>query len=183
MRIAHNGAAAVPPLRFRTGACLRFSGKQSKKLSRCPAQDQVQRMGVRHLLLQIRVDGAHEKGGSRGEGGGGFQRTHCVPMPQVDSIAELKKLFAAADAKDAHLRLGNRPQTVGDDGEVERASLRPLPADPFPTWLTLSPRFDRSARVTVRQPLYSVPVPLIGRTVRVQLGASTVTIFDGRRRS
>jgi hypothetical protein len=37
---------------------------------------------------------------------------------------------------------------------------------------------DRHARVTVRQCLYSVPAKLIGRTVRVQLGASTVTVFD-----
>jgi hypothetical protein len=39
---------------------------------------------------------------------------------------------------------------------------------------------DRHARVTVRQCLYSVPARLIGRTVRVQLGASQVRVFDGK---
>jgi hypothetical protein len=48
--------------------------------------------------------------------------------------------------------------------------------------LTLTPRVDRYARVTVRQAQYSVPARLIGRQVRVQLGASSVTVFDGSRR-
>jgi transposase len=137
--------------------------------------------GFDAFYCQPGVDGAHEKGGVEGEGGR-FRRTHCVPMPVVDSLAELNELLAAADAKDDHRRIGNRPQTVGHDWQLERASLRPLPAEPFPTWLTLTPRVDRHSRVTVRQCLYSVPAKLIGRTVRVQLGASTVTIFDGKTR-
>jgi hypothetical protein len=136
--------------------------------------------GFDAFYCQPGVDGAHEKGGVEGEGGR-FRRTHCVPMPVVDSIAELNDLLAAADTKDDHRRIGNRPQTVGHDGQLERASLRPLSAEPFPTWLTLTPRVDRYARVAVRQALYSVPAWLIGRTVRVHLGASTATIFDGRR--
>jgi len=133
--------------------------------------------GFDAFYCQPGVDGAHEKGGVEGEGGR-FRRTHCVPMPQVDSLVELNELLAAADAKDDHRRIGNRSQTVGHDGQLERASLRPLPAEPFPTWLTLTPRVDRHARVTVRQCLYSVPAKLIGRIVRVQLGASQVRIFD-----
>lgn len=78
-------------------------------------------------------------------------------------------------------RIANRAQTVGHDGQLERASLRPLPGEPFPTWLTLTPRVDRHARVTVRQSLYSVPATLIGRTVRVELGAAQVRIFDRSR--
>ena len=133
--------------------------------------------GFDAFYCQPGVDGAHEKGGVEGEGGR-FRRTHCVPMPVVDSIAELNELLAKADKKDDYRRIGNRTQTVGHDGQLERACLRPLPAEPFPTWLTLTPRVDRHARVTVRQCLYSVPARLIGRTVRVQLGASTITIFD-----
>ena len=53
----------------------------------------------------------------------------------------------------------------------------------FPTWLTLEPRVDRYARVTVRQCQYSVPARLIGRRVRVRLGACTVTVFDAGARS
>ncbi|HEX5882716.1 MAG TPA: IS21 family transposase, partial [Actinomycetota bacterium] len=120
------------------------------------------------------------KGGVEGEGGR-FRRNHCVPMPRVDSIAELNELLAAADAKDDHRRIGNRVHTVGHDWQQERLLLRPLPAEPFPTWLSLTPRVDRQARVTVRQCLYSVPARLIGHTVRVQLGAAQLRVYDRTR--
>jgi transposase len=124
-------------------------------------------------------EGAHEKGGVEGEGGR-FRRTHCVPMPVVDSIEQLNELLVAADSRDDHRRIANRTTTVGHDWAFERETLRPLPSEVFPTWLTLTPRVDRYARVTVRQRHYSVPARFIGRRVRVQLGASTVTAFDGR---
>jgi DNA-binding transcriptional regulator YhcF (GntR family) len=124
-------------------------------------------------------EGAHEKGGVEGEGGR-FRRTHCVPMPVVDSIEQLNDLLTAADAKDDHRRIGNRTTTVGHDWVFERETLRPLPSEEFPTWLTLTPRVDRYARVTVRQRQYSVPARLIGRRVRVHLGASALVIFDGK---
>ncbi len=47
--------------------------------------------------------------------------------------------------------------------------------------LSLSPRVDRYARITVRQCRYSVPARLIGRRVRVSLRASELVVFDGRR--
>ena len=115
--------------------------------------------GFDAFYCQPGVEGAHEKGGVEGEGGR-FRRNHCVPMPDVDSIAELYELLAAADDRDEHRRITNRLQTVGHDGALERASLRPLPTEPFPTWLTVTPRVDRYARVTVRQALYSVPAKL-----------------------
>ena len=69
---------------------------------------------------------------------------------------------------------------MGYDFAFERETLRPLPAEVFPTWLSLTPRVDRYARVTVRQRHYSVPARLISRRVRVHLGASSVVMFDGR---
>ena len=54
--------------------------------------------GFDAFYCQPGVDGAHEKGGVEGEGGR-FRRNHCVPMPKVDSLAELNELLAAADAK------------------------------------------------------------------------------------
>ncbi|MFJ2967677.1 Mu transposase domain-containing protein [Streptomyces collinus] len=44
-----------------------------------------------------------------------------------------------------------------------------------------SPQGDRYARVSVRTNRYSVPVGLIGRTVRVMLHASEVVVYDGRK--
>ena len=59
--------------------------------------------GFDAFYCQPGKEGAHEKGGVEGEGGR-FRRTHCVPMPVVDSIEELNELLAAADAKDEHRR-------------------------------------------------------------------------------
>lgn len=55
------------------------------------------------------------------------------------------------------------------------------PAEPFETGISLRPRVDRHARVTVRQCQYSVPVRYVGRQVRVLLRATSVLIFDGPR--
>ncbi len=52
-------------------------------------------------------EGSHEKGGVEGEGGQ-FRRTHCVPMPVVDSIEELNELLERWDDVDDRRRIGNR---------------------------------------------------------------------------
>jgi transposase len=135
--------------------------------------------GFDAFYCQPGPDGAHEKGGVEGEGGR-FRRNHCVPMPVVDSLAELNEHLAAADAKDDRRRITNRTMPVGHDWAFERLLLRPLPVEPFPTWLSLTPRVDRYARIMVRQCQYSVPARMIGRRVRVELGASQLTVFDGR---
>ena len=54
--------------------------------------------------------------------------------------------------------------------------------DAAETGITLTPRVDRHARITVRQCQYSVPARLIGQRVRVLLRATQVLVFDGRRR-
>ena len=122
-------------------------------------------------------EGSHEKGGVEGEGGR-FRRTHCVPMPVVDSIGELNALLEDWEDADDRRRISNRTMSVGHDWAFERELLRPLPAEPFDTALTLSPRVDRYAQVMVRCNQYSVPARFIGHRLRVKLSASTVTVFD-----
>jgi transposase len=73
-------------------------------------------------------EGAHEKGGVEVEGGR-FRRNHLVPMPRVDSIAELNALLAAADARDDHRRLEGRTVSVATDFALE-ARLREGPRRP-----------------------------------------------------
>jgi len=125
------------------------------------------------------IDGAHEKGGVEGEGGR-FRRNHLVPVPQVATIAELNERLVGYDLADDHRRIGNRTLTVGQQFALEAGLLRPLPGEVFETGLTLTPRVDRYARVTVRQCHYSVPARLIGHRVRAVLRASEVLLFDGR---
>ena len=122
-------------------------------------------------------EGSHEKGGVEGEGGR-FRRTHCVPMPVVDSIEELNELLEAWDDADDRPRIGNRANSVGHDWTLEKTLLRPLPDEPFDTALTLTPRVDRYAQVMVRCNQYSVPARFIGHRLRVKLSASAVTVYD-----
>ena len=95
--------------------------------------------GFDAFYCQPGVDGAHEKGGVEGEGGR-FRRTHCVPMPRgrLDR-ASSTSCSPPRTPRTTTAGSGTGAQTVGHDGQLERASLRPLPAEPFPTWLTLDP--------------------------------------------
>ncbi len=126
------------------------------------------------------VEGAHEKGGVEGEGGR-FRRNHLVPVPKVDTLAELNSLLAGYDLADDARRIGNRTSNVGQHFTFEAGLLRPLPAEAFETGLAVSPRVDRYSRVCVRQCHYSVPARLIGHQIRGVLRASELLLFDGRR--
>jgi transposase len=122
-------------------------------------------------------EGSHEKGGVEGEGGR-FRRTHCVPMPVVDSIEELNALLEAADDADDKRRIASRATSVGCDWAFEKTLLTPLPDEPFDTALTLTPRVDRYAQVMVRCNQYSVPARFIGHRLRVKLSASAMVVYD-----
>ncbi|PZR87116.1 MAG: IS21 family transposase [Candidatus Nephthysia bennettiae] len=126
------------------------------------------------------VEGAHEKGGVEGEGGR-FRRNHLVPVPKVESMAELNELLRACDLADDSRRIGNRTLSVGEHFAFERPLLQPLPTEAFETGLALTPRVDRYARIIIRQCHYSVPAHLIGHRVRAVLRASELLVFDGRR--
>lgn len=123
--------------------------------------------------------GSHEKGGVEGEIGR-FRRRHLVPIPEVDSLAELNDLIAAADRIDDARHLSGRQFDIGTEFASEQTALAPLPSDVFETGLILHPRVDRHSRITVRSCRYSVPARLVGRRVRVLLRASEVIVFDGR---
>ena len=127
--------------------------------------------GFDAFYCQPGVEGAHEKGGVEGEVGR-FRRTHLVPVPVVDTLAELNERLAGFDERDDARRISNRTLSVGQSFALERDLLRPLPAEGFEIGLTLTPRVDRYSRITVRQCHYSVPARLIGHRVRAVLRAS-----------
>lgn len=122
-------------------------------------------------------DGAHEKGGVEGEIGR-FRRRHLVPMPRVDSLAELNELIAACDAVDDARVITGRPVTVGSAFAAEASALMLLPVETFDSARQLTARVDTRSRVCVRQCYYSVPARFVGRRLAVHLSASTVQILD-----
>lgn len=89
---------------------------------------------------------------------GWFRRNDLVPVPEVDSLAELNAMVERWDAGDDDRRIRSRPRTIGEYFAVERPLLQPLPNEPFETGRLFSLRVDRYAQVSVRTNRYSVPV-------------------------
>lgn len=125
-------------------------------------------------------EGAHEKGGVEGEVGR-FRRRHLVPVPEVQSVAELNELLVAGFVKDLGRTIRGRAETVGQALAAESELLRALPAEAFDAREQTTPRVDSKALVTVRQNRYSVPVALVGRKVLVKIGAREVQVFHEHR--
>lgn len=125
------------------------------------------------------ISGAHEKGGVEGEVGW-FRRNRLTPMPEVQTLDELNERIKEWETQDDGRRIHGRIRTIGQDFATEQPLLAPLPIEHFDPGLSLTPRVDRSALITVRMAKYSVPAHLIGRRVRVSLRATELVVFDGR---
>ncbi|QYN38808.1 hypothetical protein K1T35_17330 [Pseudonocardia sp. DSM 110487] len=89
------------------------------------------------FYCQPGLAGAHERGGVEGQIGW-FRRNHLVPIPEVDSLAELNAQVEAWDAADDARRVGSRPRTVGEMFALEAPLLAPLPVEPFETGRALA---------------------------------------------
>lgn len=126
------------------------------------------------------IEGAHEKGGVEHEGGR-FRRTHLVPVPEVETLAELNERLAAIDAAEDARHVHGAGQSIGERFAAEQGLLAPLPTEEFDYGLTLTPTVRRDSRIVVRQCYYSVPARFIGRQVRVSLRANELLVFDGAR--
>ena len=126
------------------------------------------------------IEGAHEKGGVEHEGGR-FRRTHLVPVPEVETLAELNERLAAIDAAEDARHVHGAAESIGERFAAEKSLLAPLPADDFDYGITLTPTVRRDSRIVVRQCYYSVPARFIGRQVRVSLRANELLVFDGAR--
>jgi hypothetical protein len=125
--------------------------------------------------------GAHEKGGVEGDGVGRFRRRHLVPVPEVDSVAQLNENLEEACWADLGRTITGRQVTVGEALDRERRLLNNLPAERHDTSERAAPKVDSKAMVTVRQNRYSVPVGLVGLRVTALIAANEIGVcHDGR---
>ncbi len=120
----------------------------------------------------------HEKGGVEGEAGY-FRRNHWVPVPQAADLDALNaQLLAGCRADEARV-IHPRTHTVGEAVTIERASLRPLAAEPFDLQEVSFPQVDGAGCVRVKTNPYSVPAT-VGTTVEAKLGSAHVELWaDG----
>ena len=123
-------------------------------------------------------EGAHEKGGVEG-GVGRFRRTHLVPVPKVESYAELNRLLMDACTMDDLRVLEGRQRTVAEDWEKEQEALLPLPAEPFSCVEVSEGRVDKKGRVKVKTNHYSVPIRLRQMKVEIRVHARRVEVVHG----
>jgi len=121
----------------------------------------------------------HEKGLVEGLVGWA-RRNIMVPVPRVDSIAELNELLEKrCHGYEKHCIMG-KPATVGEMLTVEKAALHPLPIYPFETAKCNSARVSAFATVRFAANDYSVPCAYAGRRVGVKAYPETVEIYaDG----
>ncbi|MEV0169467.1 Mu transposase domain-containing protein [Nonomuraea fuscirosea] len=134
-------------------------------------------IGFEAFYCEPGLEGAHEKGGVEGQVGY-FRRNYLVPVPEVESLAELNDHLAQAEQREDERRIGYRLRTIGQMFAAEQPLLRPLPSESFETGLVLTPLVDRYSRLPVRTCWYSVPTRYIGRRLRVVLGATHLVIYD-----
>lgn len=130
------------------------------------------------FFCQPGIKGSHEKGGVEGEVGR-FRRRHMVPVPRVDSMAELNELLMAAAAKDDRRFVAQRRITVAEHFALEAGALTALPGEPFDLTVVSGHRVDRKSRVSVRGCLYSVPAAHVAKRLDVRVGAETIEVLDG----
>lgn len=134
--------------------------------------------GFDSFFCQPGIKGSHEKGGVEGEVGR-FRRRHMVPVPRVNSMAELNEILTAAAARDDQRFVAQRRITVAEHFALEAGALRPLPAEDFDVSVVASHRVDRKSRVSVRGCLYSVPATYVGKRLDVRIGAETIEVLNG----
>jgi len=136
--------------------------------------------GFDSFFCQPGIKGSHEKGGVEGEVGR-FRRRHLVPVPHVDSMAELNELLAAGAARDDQRFIAHRRISIAEHFALEADTLRALPGEPFDLSAISSHRVDRKSRVSVRGCLYSVPAAHVAKRVDVRVGAETIEVLVGSK--
>lgn len=88
----------------------------------------------------------------------GYYRRHClVPLPQVDSFAELNAYLYQCCLADDNRQVAGQPATIGEMWQAEKAALRPLPDHAYDCCRLVNVRLNRYSQVRVETNRYSVP--------------------------
>ena len=99
----------------------------------------------------------NEKGGVEGEVGY-FRRNHLVPVPSVQTLAELNAHLLRGCRDDEQRRIAGKPLLVGEAMRIEREHLLPLASEGFELAETSFPTVDGKGCVKVRTNWYSTPL-------------------------
>ena len=105
-----------------------------------------------------------------------------VPVPVVESFADLNEKLLASCLRYGEHRLPGRTETVAVLFEREREHLIALPAVPFSNQRIIDARANKYATVMVDKNHYSIPVSYTGLSVRARLTMDKLEIFyEGKK--
>ncbi|MDQ5853437.1 MAG: IS21 family transposase [Chloroflexota bacterium] len=99
----------------------------------------------------------HEKGGVE-HGVGYVRRNFLVPIPEVESFAELNVLLLQACLQDDQRQVQGQPTPIGAAWAAEQPALRPLPRHDFDCCITVTAALTPYSQVVFETNRYSVPV-------------------------
>jgi hypothetical protein len=124
------------------------------------------------------------KGNDKGdvEGLVGYaRRNFMVPIPSVNSWAELNTYLAGQCRKRRERRLRGHTETIGERFERDRAAMLPLPAAPYEACEKVSTRVNSLSLVRYRTNDYSVPTEYL-RLPGHPIGQQDVGLGSGSMR-
>lgn len=88
---------------------------------------------------------------------GYYRRRFLVPLPQVNSFAELNAYLYQRCLADDNRQVDGQSATIGEMWQAEKAALRPLPDHPYDCCRIINVRLNRYSQVRVETNRYSVP--------------------------
>lgn len=98
----------------------------------------------------------HQKGGVEHEVGY-VRRNFLVPLPEVESLAELNDELLARCLNNDDRQVTGQPTTIGVAWQQEQPHLRPLPAQSYPCYTEQAVTLTPYSQVVVDTNRYSVP--------------------------
>ena len=110
---------------------------------------------------------------------GYIRRNVCVPIPKVDTIEELNRMFRGKCQQYLSHQIRGKESSVGKMLMQERDKLYPLPRYPFDSCKRVTGRVDRFCTVRFDTNNYSVPAAYCGKEVSVRASPETVSFYFG----
>lgn len=110
-----------------------------------------------------------------------YVREDCFGGETLRSLDEARVRAVVWSHDEAGMRRHARTQRLPREhfDAEERAVLQPVPIEPYDVPLWSDPKVARDQHAQVRKALYSLPVHLVGRTLRARADRSTVRFYDG----
>jgi transposase len=116
------------------------------------------------------------------EGGVKYVKNNALKGRIFSSLEEQRQFLTRweRDVADTRIHGTTKKQVRRVFEEVERATLQPLPLEPFPFYHEGKRKVHRDAHVEVAKGYYSVPPEYLGREVWVRWDSRLVRIFNGQ---